>query len=44
MTWISERSHVESLPMNWTVHPLNQDSPLFEYATEDLKKLTSKFM
>ncbi len=34
-----ERSHVESLPMNWTVvHPLNQDSPLFEYATEDLKK------
>jgi len=34
-----ERSHVESLPMNWTVvHPLNQESPLFEYSAEDMKK------
>jgi inward rectifier potassium channel len=34
-----ERSHVESLPMNWTVvHPLNQDSPLYEYTSEDMKK------
>jgi inward rectifier potassium channel len=34
-----ERSHVESLPMNWTVvHPLNADSPLFEYTAEDMKK------
>jgi inward rectifier potassium channel len=34
-----ERSHVESLPMNWTVvHPLNQESPLFEYTAEDMKK------
>ena len=34
-----ERSHVESLPMNWTVvHPLTQDSPLFEYGVEDMKK------
>jgi inward rectifier potassium channel len=34
-----ERSHVESLPMNWTVvHPLNQQSPLFEYSSEDMKK------
>jgi inward rectifier potassium channel len=34
-----ERSHVESLPMNWTVvHPLNQDSPLFDYSWEDMKK------
>jgi len=33
-----ERSHVESLPMNWTVvHPLNSDSPLFEYSSEDMK-------
>ncbi len=34
-----ERSHVESLPMNWTVvHPLNSESPLFEYTAEDMKK------
>ena len=34
-----ERSHVESLPMNWTVvHPLNSESPLFEYSAEDMKK------
>src|SRR5450755_546341 len=33
-----ERSHVESLPMNWTVvHPLNEESPLFEYTREDMK-------
>ncbi len=33
-----ERSHVESLPMNWTVvHPLNSESPLFEYSSEDMK-------
>jgi inward rectifier potassium channel len=34
-----ERSHVESLPMNWTVvHPLNQDSPLFDYGWEEMKR------
>ena len=34
-----ERSHVESLPMNWTVvHPINQDSPLLEYSWDDMKK------
>jgi inward rectifier potassium channel len=34
-----ERSHVESLPMNWTVvHPLTPESPLFEYTKEDMKK------
>ncbi len=34
-----ERSHVESLPMNWTVvHPLNSESPLFDYTAEDMKK------
>jgi inward rectifier potassium channel len=34
-----ERSHVESLPMNWTVvHPLTAESPLFEYTAEDMKK------
>lgn len=34
-----ERSHVESLPMNWTaVHPLTDKSPLFEYSSEELKK------
>jgi inward rectifier potassium channel len=36
---VLERSHVETLPMNWTVvHPLNQDSPLFDYSWEDMKK------
>ncbi len=36
---VLERSHVESLPMNWTVvHPLNQDSPLYDYSLEDMKK------
>jgi inward rectifier potassium channel len=34
-----ERSHVESLPMNWTVvHPLTANSPLFDYTLEDMKK------
>ena len=34
-----ERSHVESLPMNWTVvHPLNEKSPLNEYTPDDMKK------
>jgi inward rectifier potassium channel len=34
-----ERSHVESLPMNWTVvHPLTAESPLNEYSWEDMKK------
>jgi inward rectifier potassium channel len=34
-----ERSHVESLPMNWTVvHPLTAESPLFEYNREEMKK------
>jgi inward rectifier potassium channel len=34
-----ERSHVESLPMNWTVvHPLDQESPLNDFTSEDMKK------
>jgi inward rectifier potassium channel len=34
-----ERSHIESLPMNWTVvHPLNPGSPLFEYNMDSMKK------
>lgn len=34
-----ERSHVESLPMNWTVvHPINAESPLFEFTAEDMKR------
>src|SRR5450432_2061750 len=34
-----ERSHVESLPMNWTVvHPVSSESPFFEYSLEDMKK------
>lgn len=34
-----ERSHVESLPMNWTVvHPLDQESPLNDYSSEDMRK------
>jgi inward rectifier potassium channel len=34
-----ERSHVESLPMNWTVvHPISPESPLFEFSKEDMKK------
>jgi inward rectifier potassium channel len=34
-----ERSHVESLPMNWTVvHPLDDKSPLFEYSSDDMRK------
>jgi inward rectifier potassium channel len=34
-----ERSHVESLPMNWTVvHPLTANSPLFEYGLDDMRK------
>jgi inward rectifier potassium channel len=34
-----ERSHVESLPMNWTVvHPLDPESPLNEFSAEDMKK------
>jgi inward rectifier potassium channel len=34
-----ERSHVESLPMNWTVvHPLNTESPLSDLSAEDMKK------
>jgi inward rectifier potassium channel len=34
-----ERSHVESLPMNWTVvHPLISDSPIYDFAREDMKK------
>jgi inward rectifier potassium channel len=36
---VLERSHVETLPMNWTVvHPLDQESPLFDYSWEDMKK------
>ena len=34
-----ERSHVESLPMNWTVvHPLTPESPLYGFTKEDMKK------
>jgi inward rectifier potassium channel len=34
-----ERSHVETLAMNWTiVHPLNAESPLFEYNADEMKK------
>jgi inward rectifier potassium channel len=34
-----ERNHVESLPMNWTVvHPLTNESPLYDYTYEDMKK------
>jgi inward rectifier potassium channel len=34
-----ERSHVESLPMNWTVvHPLTPESPFYDYSREDMKK------
>ena len=33
-----ERSHVESLPMNWTiVHPLDEKSPLVDFTANDLK-------
>ena len=34
-----ERSHVESLPMNWTiVHPLDEKSPLFDFTANEMKK------
>jgi inward rectifier potassium channel len=34
-----ERTHVESLPMNWTVvHPLTSESPLHAFTREDMKK------
>ncbi|HEY2350831.1 MAG TPA: ion channel [Puia sp.] len=34
-----ERSHVESLPMNWTVvHPLISESPIYDFTREDMKK------
>jgi inward rectifier potassium channel len=33
-----ERNRVDSLPMNWTVvHPINEDSPLYDFTEEDLK-------
>jgi len=33
-----ERSHVESLPMNWTVvHPIDETSPFMGFAGEDMK-------
>ena len=33
-----ERNRVDSLPMNWTVvHPINEDSPLYNFTEEDLK-------
>jgi inward rectifier potassium channel len=32
-----ERSHVESLPMNWNVvHPIDEKSPLFGFTAEDM--------
>ena len=38
MIWIWKET-IRILPMNWTVvHPLNLDSPLFEYTAEDMKK------
>ena len=34
-----ERSHVETLPMNWTVvHPLDDKSPLVDNSLEDMRK------
>jgi inward rectifier potassium channel len=33
-----ERSHVESLPMNWTVvHPIDENSPFMGFSFEDMK-------
>lgn len=33
-----ERSKIENMPMNWTVvHPIDEDSPLKEFAEEDLR-------
>ena len=33
-----ERSHVDSLPMNWTVvHPIDEKSPMSGFTFEDLK-------
>jgi inward rectifier potassium channel len=33
-----ERSHVESLPMNWTVvHPIDESSPFMGFSFEDMK-------
>lgn len=33
-----ERKHIDNLVMNWTVvHPLNEDSPLFNMSWEDMK-------
>ncbi len=33
-----ERSHVDSLPMNWTVvHPIDENSPLRDFNFEDMK-------
>jgi inward rectifier potassium channel len=36
---VLERNHVDSLPMNWTVvHPVNPESPIYDYTREDMKK------
>ncbi|TMI79929.1 MAG: transporter [Bacteroidetes bacterium] len=33
-----ERSHIENLPMNWTVvHPIDEQSPLVGFSEEDLR-------
>lgn len=33
-----ERSHVETLPMSWTVvHPINEQSPFYGFTEEDMK-------
>lgn len=33
-----ERSRVDSLPLSWTiVHPINEDSPLYNFAPDDFK-------
>jgi len=33
-----ERSHVDNLPMNWTVvHPITENSPLYGFTYEDLR-------
>ncbi len=40
-----ERNKVASLAMNWTiVHPLNEDSPIYEYSAQDLADSDAEFM
>jgi inward rectifier potassium channel len=40
-----ERDKVASLAMNWTiVHPLNEDSPIYEYSAKDLADSDAEFL